>query len=145
MKLGKKGEAKPKAGAGIARLPTLSGGFNNDPKIIMEMDELKEQNKSLQEKIKKLEEKMLEIAKSKGQIEFEKNEEEKKNKEGADTVSSLHEKLENKDKEIVKLKAEIEEKISQCSQVATMKKIIQQKNEQVNDLKGKLKKYEKVE
>ena len=58
MKLGKKGEPRAKTGMGLARLPTLQGGYSNDPRILMEMEELKERNNTLNEKIKKLEEKV---------------------------------------------------------------------------------------
>eukprot|EP01022_Parablepharisma_sp_SALTPOND_P026631 TRINITY_DN64514_c2_g1_i1.p3 TRINITY_DN64514_c2_g1~~TRINITY_DN64514_c2_g1_i1.p3 ORF type:complete len:300 (-),score=69.84 TRINITY_DN64514_c2_g1_i1:71-970(-) len=144
-KIAKKGETKSKAGVGLARLPTLQGGYSNDPRILMELDEVKEQNAALKEKIRKLEEKMIEIAKTKGDIEIQKQEEEKLAKAGAETAESLKDKLEEKEKEVVKLKKEVEERISQSTQVASMKKIIQQKNDQINDLKNRLKKHEKVD
>ena len=58
MKLGKKVEQKSKTNMGLARLPTLQGGYNNDPRIVLELEELKEQNATLKERIKKLEEKV---------------------------------------------------------------------------------------
>ncbi|MDR3582672.1 MAG: hypothetical protein P4L67_05345 [Candidatus Pacebacteria bacterium] len=58
MKLGKKTESKSKGNMGLARLPTLQGGYNNDPRILSDMEDLKEQNAALKEKIKKLEEKV---------------------------------------------------------------------------------------
>ena len=66
----------------------------------------------------------------------------------------LQTQLEEKNKEMSKLKKEIEERISQSSQVASMKKIIQQKNEQITELKERynslthlrrLRKHEKVD
>ena len=145
MKLGKKGETKSKAGVGLARLPTLQGGYSNDPRILMDMEDIKDQNNALKEKIKKLEEKMVEIAKTKGYIELQKQEEEKLAKVGADTAETLKGRLEEKEKEAARLKKEAEERLSQSAQVNSMKKIIQQKNDQVNDLKARLKKYEKIE
>lgn len=141
MKLGRKGETKSKAGMGLARLPTLQGGYNNDPRILSELEEIKKENESLREKIKKLEGKMIEIARSKGDIESLREEEEKA---GAESMGSMGASLTQKDEEIRKLKKEIEERISQSAQVVSMKKIIQQKNDQINGLKERLKNYEKV-
>ena len=44
-------------------------------------------------------------------------------------------KLTEKEKEAQRLKKEAEDRISQSSQVTSMKKIIQQKNDQINELK----------
>ncbi|MDR3582673.1 MAG: hypothetical protein P4L67_05350 [Candidatus Pacebacteria bacterium] len=75
---------------------------------------------------------MVEISRSKGDLEHLKLEEEKTKH---DTVEGLKEQLTEKEKEALRLKKEAEERLSQSSQVASMKKIIQQKNEQVNSLK----------
>lgn len=141
MRTGRKGETKSKAGMGMARLPTLQGGYNNDPRVLAELEELKQENEALRDKVKKLEGKMVEIARSKGDVESLREEEEKA---GAESMGSLRGKLAQKEEEVGKLKAAIEEKISQSAQVAAMKKIIQQKNEQINGLKERLQKYEKV-
>ena len=137
-KIGRKGETKSKAGAGMARLPTLQGGYNNDPRIISELENLKQENEALNDKIKKLEKRMLEIAKSKSDLEVQAEEDVKT---GAEISGSS---LAAKDQELNELRKELEKRISQTSQVVSMKKIIQQKNEQINELKERLKKYEKV-
>ena len=59
MKTGKKAEPKGRGSVAVARLPTLQAGYNNDPRIMIELEELKEANNLLKEKIKKLEEKIL--------------------------------------------------------------------------------------
>ncbi len=59
MKTGKKAEPKPRGSVAIARLPTLQAGYNNDPRVLLELEELKETNNVLREKIKKLEEKVI--------------------------------------------------------------------------------------
>ena len=58
MKTGKKAEPKGRGSVAIARLPTLQAGYNNDPRVLMALDELKEANNVLREKVKKLEEKV---------------------------------------------------------------------------------------
>ena len=141
MKIGRKGEAKSKIGMGMARLPTLQGGYNNDPRILSELEDANQANQALKEKIMKLEAKMIEITKSKSDIESQREEE---GKAGAESIGTLGTKLTQKEEEISKLKKEIEERISQSAQVVSMKKIIQQKNEQINGLKERLQKYEKV-
>eukprot|EP00826_Nyctotherus_ovalis_P062251 TRINITY_DN8975_c0_g1_i8.p3 TRINITY_DN8975_c0_g1~~TRINITY_DN8975_c0_g1_i8.p3 ORF type:complete len:143 (+),score=68.00 TRINITY_DN8975_c0_g1_i8:509-937(+) len=141
MRTGRKGETKSKAGMGMARLPTLQGGYNNDPRVLAELEELKQENDVLREKIKKLEGKVVEIARSKGEVEGLREEEEKA---GAESMGSMRARLAQREEEVDKLKKEIEERISQSAQVVSMKKIIQQKNEQINGLKERLQKYEKV-
>jgi hypothetical protein len=62
IKLGKKTELKgkgAKGAIGITRLPTLQGGYSNDPRIINELNIVKEENEKLKENIKYLQTKVL--------------------------------------------------------------------------------------
>ena len=53
----KKSDLKSKAT--IAKLPTIQGGFNNDPRIIEELKAEKEISKSLKDKMQVLEAKVV--------------------------------------------------------------------------------------
>ena len=143
--------------AGMARLPTLgSSTYNNDPAVMRQLEELKEDNVRLNERANTLALELSKTKKNTEQVTEEAGSEKRKAEElermlEQNTTMTKEERdqlmgrLSGQSEEIEKLKDDLTKKINQLPQVNQMKKMLQSKNDKIQELTKKLAKYEDPE
>lgn len=145
-----------RAPTGGARLPTLQSGFNNDPSLVQELREKKEELATLRDRLTRLQsqltavmsekeelsERAAHLAHSQSQLMVE---EESQAKVMTEELYQTKLALETKEGLLAQLKAEQEKRLNESKQFQSLKKLIQTKNEQIKELRGRLEKYEPLE
>eukprot|EP00743_Colponemidia_sp_Colp-15_P004213 GILK01004545.1.p1 GENE.GILK01004545.1~~GILK01004545.1.p1 ORF type:complete len:276 (-),score=79.74 GILK01004545.1:138-932(-) len=125
--------------SGASRLPTLQSAFNNDPSLLNELNEMKEKNRTLTERYQQMQQQLTALAKAKN--------------DGDNTAAMediqqdmerLRLELERKAEMVEALNSEAQRKLNESTQFQQLKKMIQQKNDQLKDYRARLSRYEQV-
>lgn len=146
-----------------ARLPTLQAGFNNDPNLVRNLNELKEENQKFKERINQLQSQVSELidernhlkqqnaqlseqAQKVGERVREYNEEtqvyNEKSKEISQALEETRLELRSKEELVQQLREEQEKRLSESKQFQNLKKLMNTKNEQLKELREQLNKLQ---
>ena len=150
-----------RAPSGGARLPTLQSGFSNDPTLIQELREKKEEVNQLKERLSRLQVQLStamadkeELTEKVAHLEATQTQHHEEDDSQARemtaelfqakvTITQLA--LETKEGLLAQLKQEQEKRLNESKQFQSLKKLIQTKNDQLKELRARLEKYEPPE
>ena len=138
-----------------SKLPTL-GAHVADPNMQNELANLRLENELLKKQVRELQAKITQVLSSKSQVSDEVDSHTKqKDHEIAELESQIlnlqvesnkaKDQADNLRQELINTKDEMKKKLNQTTQVTNMKKMIQEKNAKIKQLREKLSKYESVD
>ncbi|CAG9329796.1 LZTFL1 [Blepharisma stoltei] len=138
-----------------ARLPTLQTSFNNDPLLVKQLNELKEENNTLKNRMKQMQTQISQILDEKMELrnavesltaQLENGPRHEEPQHDTQAIHMLEEtklQLQTKEELIKQLKEEQDKRLADSKQFQSLKKLIVGKNEQIKELREQLERLQK--